>query len=86
MTEEGAAGKIDDFKVAEDRGVRVASARLRASGCVQNLVLDTDEVPAVTMSWLRLQFSTTVPSESHIRMIRVVNKLMARTMNPRPPS
>ena len=61
MTEEGAAGKIDDFKVVEDTGVCVASARLRASsahlrasGCVQNLVLDTDEVRQVTMSWRRL--------------------------------
>ena len=42
--EGGAAGKIDHFKVVEVTGVCVASARLRASGCVQNLVPDTDEV------------------------------------------
>ena len=54
ITEKGAAGKIDDFKVAEDIGVCVASARLRASGCVQHLVLNTDEVRQVAMSWLRL--------------------------------
>ena len=54
ITEKCAAGKINDFKVAKLTGVCVASARLRASGCVQNLALDSDHVREVTMSWLRL--------------------------------
>ena len=34
----------------------VASARLRAIGCVHNLVLHTEEVRQVAMTWLRLHF------------------------------
>ena len=60
-----AAGKNDDFKVVEDTGACVASARLRAIGCVHNLVLHTEEVRQVAMTWLRLHFDDRPVFEPH---------------------